>query len=465
MNIYRLAWRNLVRNRKRSVLTAAAVTVGAASIVLFGGYVAANIKGLQTVTVRQVGHLQISARGYADFGRAAPGDYAVDRQEQLVAMLKADPRIGPLIRQTSAQVQLQGIAGNYEQGVSSPFLGLGVDPAERAAMLRWDGLHTGIPAGLTGLKPGADDAGVIGVGLAQMLTLCDELHIAACKRRQLAQTEAAAAGVAFDPSLAALSQSVRPASAVTSEHPAIEVLTASANGAPNVLRLSLLKSERQPVKEIDAAYLAMPLKFAQRLIFGPGQSKVTGVVVQLRDTADLADAHRLIQDRLAHWPQALEISDFHELSPVYDQVDNMLRSFFNFIAGLMVTITFFSIVNTINMAINERVGEIGTLRALGFERSFVLRMFMIEGSTLGFVGALIGTLSATLIAEYGINLAGWKWTPPGRSVAVPVTIDVFGSPWLIAGSIVVLTLVACLSSLGPARRAARLEVVEALRHA
>lgn len=468
MNIYRLAWRNLVRNRKRSILTAAAVTVGAASIVLFGGYVAANIKGLQTVTVRQVGHLQISARGYADFGRADPGDYAVDQQQQLVAMLKADPQIGPLIAQTSAQVQLQGIAGNYEQGVSSPFLGLGVEPAERAAMLRWDGLHTGIPAGVSGLKPGADDAGVIGVGLAQMLTLCDELHITACKRRDLPQAAAAATDATdttFDPSLAALAKAVRPVAVAASEHPAIEVLTASANGAPNVLRLDLLKSERQPVKELDAAYLAMPLKFAQRLIFGAGQSKVTGIVVQLRDTADLAEAHQLIQARLAHWPQALEISDFHELSPVYDQVDSMLRSFFNFIAGLMVTVTFFSIVNTINMAINERVGEIGTLRALGFERSFVLRMFMIEGSTLGFVGALIGTVSATLIAEYGINLAGLRWTPPGRSVAVPVTIDVFGSPWLIAGSVVALTLVACLSSLGPARRAARLEVVEALRHA
>ena len=90
---------------------------------------------------------------------------------------------------------------------------------------------------------------------------------------------------------------------------------------------------------------------------------------------------------------------------------------------------------------------------------------MIEGSTLGLVGALVGAVAAALIAEYGINLVGWTWTPPGRSVAVPVSIDVFGSPWLVVGCVLVLTLVACLSSLGPARRAASLEVVEALRHA
>jgi len=462
VNICSLAWRNLVRSRKRSILTAAAVTVGAASIVLFGGYVAANIKGLQTITVRQVGHLQISARGYADFGRSAPGDYAVDNPEKLVAALKADPLVGPLIRQTSAQVQLQGIAGNYEKGVSSPFLGLGVDPAERAAMLRWDGLHTGIPAGVSGLKSGDDAAGVIGVGLSQMLMLCDDLRIADCKRRQL---QAPAEAAAPDAGLQALAASVKPAAPAGTQHPEIEVLTATANGAPNVLRLDLLKSERQPVREIDAAYLAMPLRFAQRLIFGATQSKVTGVVVQLQQTSDLARAKQLLKARLADWPQPLEITDFHELSPVYDQVDSMLRSFFNFIAGLMVTITFFSIVNTINIAINERVAEIGTLRALGFDRSFVLRMFMIEGSTLGLVGALIGAVAAALIAEYGINLVGWTWTPPGRSVAVPVTIDVFGSPWLVAGCVIALTVVACLSSLGPARRAASLEVVEALRHA
>jgi len=462
VNIYRLAWRNLIRSRKRSILTAAAVTVGAASIVLFGGYVAANIKGLQTITVRQVGHLQISARGYSDFGRSAPGDYAVDQPEKLVAALKADPVVGPLIRQTSSQVQLQGIAGNYEKGVSSPFLGLGVDPAERAAMLRWDGLHTGIPPGVSGLKSGDDAAGVIGVGLSQMLMLCDDLRIADCKRRQI---QAPVDAAAPDPSLQALAASARPADAAGTQHPEIEVLTATANGAPNVLRLDLLKSERQPVKEIDAAYLAMPLRFAQRLIFGTTQGKVTGVVVQLQRTSDLEQAKRLLKARLADWPQPLEVTDFHELAPVYYQVDSMLRSFFNFIAGLMVTITFFSIVNTINIAINERVAEIGTLRALGFDRSFVLKMFMIEGSTLGLVGALIGAVAAALIAEYGINLVGWTWTPPGRSVAVPVSIDVFGSPWLVVGCVLALTLVACLSSLGPARRAARLEVVEALRHA
>ena len=64
----------------------------------------------------------------------------------------------------------------------------------------------------------------------------------------------------------------------------------------------------------------------------------------------------------------------------------------------------------------------------------------------------------------GAPAAGLTWTPPGNAAAVPIRIDIAGSLRLCAGSVIVLTLLAAVSSWWPARRAARLEIVEALRH-
>jgi putative ABC transport system permease protein len=69
-----------------------------------------------------------------------------------------------------------------------------------------------------------------------------------------------------------------------------------------------------------------------------------------------------------------------------------------------------------------------------------------------------------LFSEYVINRAGWSWTPPGRVVPVPVGVDVFGHPALLLGTVLVLAGLAALSSLLPANRAARMQIVEALRH-
>ena len=64
-----------------------------------------------------------------------------------------------------------------------------------------------------------------------------------------------------------------------------------------------------------------------------------------------------------------------------------------------------------------------------------------------------------------INHSGLTWTPPGRAAPVSLEVRLWGDAWLLCGTALALTLVAVLSAWWPARRAARLQVVEALRHA
>jgi putative ABC transport system permease protein len=115
------------------------------------------------------------------------------------------------------------------------------------------------------------------------------------------------------------------------------------------------------------------------------------------------------------------------------------------------------------MAVFERTVEIGTLRAMGLRREGVRRLFMCEGLLLGVLGASLGVLSAAALAAV-INHSGLTWTPPGRS-PVPLIIRVWGENDLIAGTALGLLLVSMLSALFPARRASRMNIVDALRYA
>jgi putative ABC transport system permease protein len=107
--------------------------------------------------------------------------------------------------------------------------------------------------------------------------------------------------------------------------------------------------------------------------------------------------------------------------------------------------------------------EIGTLRAIGLRRSGIRTLFVSEGLLLGALGAIAGVLAAVALAAL-INHSGLTWTPPGRSSPILLHIRLWGENGLLIGTAICLIAVSVLSAWWPARRAARLEVVEALRH-
>jgi putative ABC transport system permease protein len=103
------------------------------------------------------------------------------------------------------------------------------------------------------------------------------------------------------------------------------------------------------------------------------------------------------------------------------------------------------------------------LRAVGLRRSGIRRLFLCEGLLLGVLGAALGIILALLLA-YLVNHGGLTWTPPGRAEPVRLNIRVWGETRLIVGAALGLVVIAVLSAWWPAHRAARMNVVEALRH-
>ena len=124
----------------------------------------------------------------------------------------------------------------------------------------------------------------------------------------------------------------------------------------------------------------------------------------------------------------------------------------------------FTVSNTMMAAVMERTTEIGTVRAVGLRQSGIRRLFVTEGFLLGCVGAVLGVLSAVLLATL-VNSLHLTWLPPGSSTPLPLSVRVLSEYGMMVGTAVGLIIIATGSAWLPAWRAARLSIVEALRHA
>lgn len=464
MNVLSLAWRNVRRNGRRSMLTLSALAVGSAAIMMFGGYVNDTVHGLQTATVRSVGHLQIVPKDYLDFGRGDPARFSIAGYDELIRRLRDDSELASMQVLITPTLDVEGVAGNFGAGVSSNFSGTGVVPSEHVRQLAWDGFDIGIPPGSTHLDDADAERGVVGFGMAQLLRLCDALSLDDCKRvddQPGADTESLPADLA---QLSGANAGATKTTSDTADRVSVELLAATPGGLPNVVRMEVAAAERQGIRQIDNMYVGMPLALAQRMLFGPGEKAASAVVIQLAHTDQLEAAQRRVETIVAEFGEPLEVLSFHEVSPIYDQIVANYSTIFQFIAWLMGVVALFSVASAVNMSVSERTGEIGTLRALGFQRGAIRTLFLTEGALLGLLGSLIGTIVGMGLADGLLNAAGMSWTPPGRSTPIPIRSDVLATPALVWGTVLVMSVIACLSALWPANQAARMQVTEALRH-
>ena len=469
MTLFKIAFRNILRNARRSLLTASAIAVGAIAMIVFGQYMGFVVKGFETGVIERDGHLSVFHKGYFDFGAGNPGAYSIAGYRSVIGLIKDDPVLRPLINVVTPTVTLYGIAGNFAIDASKTFLGVGVVPADRERMLQWDefGINAealnGRPHYHFPLKEGDPTDAVLGIGLARMLGLCKPLRIANCPSPPQTATTTIANAPPPDVNLAELAARDRPARTTARREPRIDLLAATANGAPNVISLNVSGARSQGFKELDDMYVGMDISAAQELLYGRGEHKAVSIVLQLYHTADVARTQaRLLALFKAHGLD-LEVHDFTELEPQYNQVIGLFGAIFVFIAVIMSVIVLFTVVNTMSMSVMERTGEIGTARAMGVRRSGIRRQFLLEGWMLGAIGATAGVVLAAVIAAL-FNRLGLTWTPPGQASPIPLLLLTSGMWGFEAAVWLALIAMATIAALIPANRAARMMIVDALRH-
>lgn len=462
--LLKIAFRNVLRNARRSLMTMSAVAVGFMAITLFGEFMAYITIGFQTTTVERTGHLSVFRTGYFDFGAGNPAAYGISDYDKVIRLIRQDPELSPLLAVVTPSVTLFGIAGNFDIDASKTFFGVGIVPSDRDRMLQWDeyGMVRSRPPISSGLKDDDETEGVVGVGLARILGLCEKLKIADCPappRPDVATTLSAPPPV----DLGELSARDKDPDRTDASGPRIDLLAATAGGAPNVMSLTIAKAERQGVKEMDDNFVAMHLHLAQQLLYGRGEHKAVGIVLQLHRSEDIPKTRARLNALFREKSLDLEVRDFTELQPQYNQVIGLFGAIFSFIAVVMGVIVLFTVVNTMGMSVMERIDEIGTARAMGVRRQGIRRQFLLEGWMLGAIGATVGLILAGVVA-YLVNQAGLTWTPPGQAAAIPFRLLTSGVGHLIGGVWLGLVFVATMAALIPANRAARMTVVDALRH-
>ena len=90
--------------------------------------------------------------------------------------------------------------------------------------------------------------------------------------------------------------------------------------------------------------------------------------------------------------QALVVKAWEELADYYRQVQEFYRSLLRIVRFIIMLVVIFTIVNTMTMAVLERTREIGTLRAIGTQKTGIIGLFLAEGFWIGFFGGVSGIL-------------------------------------------------------------------------
>lgn len=147
-----------------------------------------------------------------------------------------------------------------------------------------------------------------------------------------------------------------------------------------------------------------------------------------------------------------------------DQINHILLAIgvvLAVIGGISLFVATIGIVNTMIMATYERTREIGVWRACGATRATIRRMFTIEASLLGFLGGALGMSISLILGQIAGAIARGHAASLG---SLPIT-DIGHFPlWLVASVIAFTTILGMLAGLVPAIRAAHLNPVEALRY-
>ncbi|MDD4004932.1 MAG: FtsX-like permease family protein [Elusimicrobiaceae bacterium] len=459
MKITVLSARNVLRNPRRSLATVSAAALSAAAILLFGGFTASVQKLLETAIVRACGHMQIYARGYYEFGGAGGDAPAISGYAEVLESLENSAGLKELATMVTPVQSVSGIASNFKADASRVFRGLGVVPSEYTALDRWNSYN--IQLYELDETPGVADSdlngGIIGSGLARILGLCAELGIKDCPARpQPAEPAGPKTDFSFLDSELVQSRAPDP-------RPRIDLIAATQHGAPNVVDFYINKAMTLGIKEQNDSFAGLHLSRAQELLYGRGEKKASGIIIQLKDTRDLARAKKIVAALLAATRPDLEALDYETLNPSYGQAIAMLDTIFAFIAIIMGIIVLFTVANTMSMSVVERTAEIGTLRALGLKQRHIIRMFLTEGVILGAAGATTGVALA-FAAAWAINLSKIMWTPP--TFARPVMFSVHPALFPLLAPLCWAGLVglSALSAYLAARHAAKMKITDALRH-
>lgn len=418
-----LSARNVWRHGRQSAGTFVIMLVSVLALNVLFGYVAANLKLTQDAFMRwgARGHLVIERPTSALAERVeGVGQHPIDPEMQraIESILAAEPGVASFAR----SLGVSGMVANA--AVTGIFEGVGYE-ADAVRRIKGPAYEYDVVAGQPLWATDRADAAVLGQGLAGILG-CEVPKEGFAPLR--VGESPAERHFACPPGPLQLS-------AVTER-----------TGYVNASFVRPVGVMDWGIKDVNDRLVVLPLSAAQRLL---ATDDVTEYRVLLHADGDLPLAQRRIAGALQEQGLDARVFRWSDRATFYHEVRGVLMTFFGFVLAVALVVCFTSLLNASYMNFMRRKRELATLRSLGYSRGFVLRMTALESAWLAVAAAVVGTLAA-LAVTYGVRAAGWMWTPPGSSNAVPVTIA--WVPATYAAVFAGLVVLAVLASRIPTRR-------------
>ncbi len=404
-SLLQIAVRNVLRNKRRTAITLAALLIGVSVMVSIRGLLNGLQRSLvQNVVQGQTGALQIHRAGFlknvlsSPLGLDMPQDAAFERKLLSVKHVKA----------VSPRILFAGMINVADQTI---FLGVqGVDPIREFQV---------VPL--------------------RAKTLDD--------KQQFASGKVADAMVVTEQLASALQGSNVPKGAPAA------LLAPDRDGAlsgENVTLTGVMKLNMPGEKKIGMVRLDV----AQRLLKMEGRATEYIVAVDNIDNIDqvAADLNVLLG-------KDYEVSTWEDIAAFIKQAMQRQNFILSLVASVFLILMLLGVANTMLMSVMDRTREIGTMMAVGVRRSKILGLFLMEAATIGALGGVIGGAVGSLIVLV-LNRRGISVSFPGSNV--PFTIQPFVTPTYLLTIVAIAGLGALLFAVYPAWRASRLRPVEAL---
>ncbi len=402
-----LAWRNMWRNWRRTVIALVAIVLGVILLLFFDGLIKGSDQAIFGNAVRLYGgNLQVHARGF----RAKANRLPLLPLENADAVIQA-ARAQPNVVAATKRIVTAGIVSSH--GNALPVAITAIEPTIEAPLsLQAENITQG-----RFLSDDDGDAILIGQGLAARLKvgLGDVVTLLGRSKNELMRQ--------------------------------------------HTMTIIGIYDLHAPDVEKGAVYI--PLVDAQTLYNLRGQATEAAIFLRQVGTED-----SLMTTLQAQLP-SYEVDTWQTLRPEIRQTLDSKFAFTSFIGIVVLIIAGIGILNLMLMAVFERTREMGVLAALGMKGRQIMGLFLLEGSFIGILGAIIGCgLGALLIGwagQVGISLSGASSIGGIMALLGDRLYPVITLADLLSRGVLVI-VIAAIASLYPAWSASRQEPAQALHH-
>lgn len=408
-NIFKISYRNLKRNGRRTLLTASLITIGVVFVLIY----TALSGSFKSYTVGQItdslmGHIQIHKKGYV----ASVDNLPLDRNLNAKMLEFIEPQLkeNALVESYSYRIKFGAMFSNFTSTTNIRLNAI-VPEQEFKTLPLLEGRITDMNVTF---KPGE-------IIVPELLIKGMDVKIG----------------------------------------DTIVLVANNKNGSVNGINLKVAGIVGQIMGPGGRdGYIHM--EDAKKALRMNSDLEVSEIVIRLKDVEKLKMAEKSLQPILEkvnkEGKSVFEIHTWEKLSPFYNiikMIDIMNIS----IQTILISIVLISILNVMMMSVFERVREIGTIAAMGTPPLTIVKLFVCEGLMLGVFGAVLGSVLSSGIV-YILNIVKITYSfgqQSGLELAPKLSLGEIGSVSLV------VILISLVASISPAIKASRLDPVEALR--